>query len=154
MADGLISNISTVWTAATVILSLAVGLQIGSVFVFMKEAPKYNIQTNSFTDLYVMGVALCFISLYRHITTTIAKPRIEARLRAIEPGCPDSKIDKNTRALVGTIWYTFTTVGYFQSALGFVSFLRPSLCPQDFSRWLQLRRSYLKVANVPGYSGH
>lgn len=110
MVDRFLANINTVWTVTTVILSLAIGLQIGSIFIFKSEAPKLNIQTNSFTDLYVMGVALCIISIYRHYTTTFAKPRIEASMQKIEPGCPESKVDKITRALIGTIWYTFTTV--------------------------------------------
>lgn len=84
-----------------------------SIFKFKREALKYNIQTNPFSDLYYMGVALCFISLYRYVAYRLAKPRVEARLRLIEPGCPENKIDKNTRAVLGSIWYAFTSVIIF-----------------------------------------
>lgn len=111
MVLGILSNISVVWTAITVVLSLAIGLQMGSIFVFKTEAPKYNIQTNSFNDLYFMGVALCFISLFRYLAHSLSKPRIEARLKTFEPEVQANKVEKNTRAFVGTLWYSFTTVG-------------------------------------------
>lgn len=110
MGTGLKISVTTVWTSISVVLSVAIVFQIGSVFMFKNEAPKYNIPTNPFSDLYTMGVSLCAISLYRYFAYNFAKPSVEQRLKKIEPGCPDNKIDKNTRALVGSIWYTFTTV--------------------------------------------
>ena len=107
---GLLANISLGWTGITVVLSLGIGLQIGSIIAFKSEAPKYGIQTNSYTDLFVMGVALCFISLFRHFGMMVARPIAEERLKLIEPGCAESKIDKNARAMVGSVWYAFTTV--------------------------------------------
>lgn len=148
MTEGLLANISVVWTSITVVLSLAIGLQMGSIFVFKKEAPKYNVQTNSFGDLYFMGVALCFISLYRHLAYSMAKPKVEERMKAVEPGCPDSKIDKNTRAVVGTIWYTFTTVLEDNSDSRFGHFLRSSLRADYFSGRVQVRGGHFKMADV------
>jgi hypothetical protein len=40
----------------------------------------------------------------RHYTTTVAKPRTEAKIQKNEPRCPVSKVDKNTIALIGIIW--------------------------------------------------
>ena len=98
------------WTGITVIISLCIGMQVGAIFAFKTEAPKYGVETNSFTDLYVMGVALCLITVFRHFAMEIARPIVEARLNLLEPGFPSSKADKNARAMVGSVWYTFTTV--------------------------------------------
>jgi len=139
MAEGLLANISVVWTAVTVVLSLAIGLQMGSIFMFKREAPKYDIPTNSFTDLYFMGVALCFISLYRNLAHWLAKPKVETRMQVIEPGCPENKIDKNTRAIVGTVWYTFTTLYglylFYDHPYVPTPFLGGCKCEEVISKW-------------------
>lgn len=106
----LLSNIGLIWTGTTVALSLAIAVEARSIFAFKAEAPKYGVPTNPFTDLYVMGVALCAISIFRQTAMYFVRPSVERRLKFLEPGCTEDKIDKNTRAIVGSIWYTFTTV--------------------------------------------
>lgn len=111
MSDGGIqANISYVWVALTVMLSLGIGLQCGTIFAFRSEAPKYNIQINPFSDLYVMGVSLCLISLFRWSASVIVKPAIEERLQLVDPNWCNSKVNKNTRAYVSCLWYIFSTV--------------------------------------------
>lgn len=142
---GLQVNITLVWTVITVVLSLGIGLQIGSIIAFKSEAPKYGVETNSYTDLFVMGVALIFISLFRHFGMLVARPIAEERLKLIEPGCAESKIDKNARAMVSSVWYSFTTVISLYQIYGLVYFwghpYLPTLflggcnCEEMISKW-------------------
>ncbi len=135
----LLSNINLVWTCITVVLSVAIGLQIGSVLMFKAEAPKYGVQTNSFTDLWMMGISLCFISLYRQGGMSLVRPHVERRLKRFDPECDESKIDKNSRAIVSFGWYTFTTVRNLNLVVRLLPILRPSSASYYFLWRLQVR---------------
>lgn len=144
----LLSNISLVWTCITIVLSVAIGLQIGSVLMFKTEAPKYGVHTNSFTDLWMMGVSLCFISLYRQGGMSLVRPYVEKRLKKLDPESDISKIDKNSRAFVSFGWYTFTTVREINLVVRFLLLLWPSSASNDLLWWLQMRGNHIQVAKL------
>ena len=84
--------------------------QFRSIFIFRSEAPKYGIVPNSFSDLYITAVAMCFIFVYRLIAYRHALPKVEARMKIIDPQCTEKQVYKITRCRVGLMWYGFQTI--------------------------------------------
>lgn len=118
---------------------MVIGSQVRKVLRFLQEAPKYGIQTNSFEDLYIMVVALCCITIYRHVSYSLVKPKIEARLLSIDPECSEIQVNKCVRAYVGIFWYTFTTLYAIFLFYGHpyipASFLGGGKCHEITSLW-------------------
>lgn len=126
MVESLLWNIKILWILIGLFFAAVIGSQTWKVLLFMEEGPKYGFETQSFSDLKMMLVALFFISVYRNVTYNYVKPQIEKRLKSIEQDCPESKIDKCCRAFVGIFWYAFTTL------YGFVIFYRHPYIPKAF----------------------
>lgn len=118
---------------------MLIGSQARKVLTFLEEAPKYGVQTNSFSDLYIMGIAISLITVYRQASYYFVKPKIEARMHAIEPECPDIKINKCVRAYVGIFWYIFTALYglflFYDHPLIPTAFLGSGKCHEITSKW-------------------
>ena len=155
MKEGwILENLKFVWTFGTIALTIAIAFQINSTFEFRKEAPKYGVQINPFSDLYVMGLALCIISMYRQLAMAFITPVVRKILKKVDPECNEDKIFKNSRAVVGSIWYTFTTVPCDNLVVRVDLLLRTSVLADYLLGRQQVSRHHEQVAVLSGRYRH
>ncbi len=119
-------NIDTVWNATTVTVVLCIGYQMKSIYAFQVEARQRGIVVNEIGDLKIMLVTLLGIAIFRKVADLYFRPRVSARLAQVEPGAIALKYDKNVRAVISFIWYSFA------SLLGLYLFTGHKLLPTPF----------------------
>ena len=73
------------------------------ILTFVIEAPKYEITTTSFNDLYIISATLSVRFIYRPIVYRYFMPSIEATIKIIEQDCLEMMIYKTTRSLNGLL---------------------------------------------------
>lgn len=109
MADDLMF-FNKIWIAISCVLMVAILMQVTTVFQFQKEAERIGLEVNKYSDLYQMVIYSVVIGFYRLGTMSYIKPLVYKRIESVDPEAPDLKKDKGARALVGFLWYVFSTV--------------------------------------------
>ena len=133
-------NINKIWTVTTVALTCCIAYQTTSVIRFLEDAKKHQIPSNSFEDLILMVVSLFILSILRIGMDRAIRNWIKRRLTKFEgEKLTEFKFEKNVRASVSLVWYTFATLyGYFLlKGHEYLpeQFLGSCSCSQVFEQW-------------------
>lgn len=107
-------SIDTVWNATTAIVALSIAYQMKSIYGFQVEARKRGIVVNDIGDLKIMLATLLFIAAFRKVAGLYFRPRVLERMKLVDPAAIELKFEKNVRAIISFIWYSFATLcGFF-----------------------------------------